>query len=95
MYMLDGDIVEAGNAVHHLEYGNGIVRELWTGGMAVEFAAGRAPVLVEANGFISGRKVIFWSPPLMLVPRKADRPTTLDRVANVLQSVLDLTRRAQ
>lgn len=91
MYQLDGDIVVRGDTVHHTEWGTGRVVGVQDGAIAVQFGDAD-PVHFAHDGVRNGRKSLYWAPPLLIAPRKGDRPDQVASVKAIFDSVMTLVR---
>lgn len=82
---LDGDLVEVGDYVYHLTLGGGIVETIRDGIARVRMKRGMGIVNMNDGGIASGRKVFYWSDPILLIPRK-NQKAVLDE-ANRLMAI--------
>ena len=91
MYVLDGDPVTPGDKLHHLEYGLGVVRSVEHGRVAADFGSGTV-IEFGPGGTLGARKVLYWSPPLVIAPRKMDRPDQVAGYRAILEAVMAMVR---
>ena len=91
MYRLDGDTVQEQDVLHHIEFGPGRVSNVTADMVTVEFS-GRGFARFAPDGMSGSRKVLFWHKPIILAPRKSDRPDQLAQLNAQLQGMAALVR---
>ena len=84
---IDGDQVATGDQVWHDRYGFGTVLSVTSGTCDVRFNASDRHLTFTDGGNQNGRKVLFWSEPMIFTPRKNVDYTKFKKV---VQSILDM-----
>lgn len=80
---LDGDIVEVNDYVYHITLGGGKVETIHDGIARVRMQRGKGIVNMADGGISGGKKVFYWSNPILLIPRK-DQKAVLDEATELM-----------
>ena len=84
---IDEDDVVVGDEVWHDRYGIGTVQRVSAGTCDVLFNASERPLTFTDGGKQHGHKVLFWSKPIIFVPRKG---VDYSKFIRVIESLLYL-----
>lgn len=84
---IDGDIVVKGDRLFHDRYGWGNVTYVNGGVCHVRFADASDDVIFTDGGISNGYKVLWWGPPIQVVPRKG---ASYDGLKEVIDSIVKL-----
>lgn len=88
---LDGDIVEVGDYVHHITMGSGIVETIYEGTARVRMQRGKGILNMGEGGITAGKKLFYWSDPILLIPRK-DQRAVLDEATELMAVATQLAQ---
>lgn len=84
---VDGDSVNIGDRLWHDRYGWGTVTHISTGVCHMRFADANNEVIFTEGGKSNGYKVLWWGPPIKIVPRKG---VSYDGIQEVVSAIVKL-----
>ncbi|SIO50629.1 hypothetical protein SAMN05444172_2589 [Burkholderia sp. GAS332] len=80
---LDGEVLEVGDPVYDLYFGDGRVKSVTADNHAVIVFGGRMFTYDERGVGQHGKRSLYWHNPILLVPMKDERSWSLQRRLNM------------
>lgn len=80
---LDGEVLEVGDAVYDLYFGDGRVKSVTADNRAVVVFGGRMFTYDERGVGQHGKRSLYWHNPILLVPMKDEQSWSLQRRLNM------------
>lgn len=88
---LDGYIVEVNDYLYHITLGGGTVETIHDGIARVRMQRGKGIVNMTDGGISGGKKVFYWSDPILLIPRK-NQKAVLDEATQLMAIATQLAQ---